>query len=113
MSGITLARKWQAVVRAGALLAAVSCGGLPPVTSQGGPHWRALETEHFLLYTDQSEPSARRTSQKLERLLNALLQFGFHSEGKLALKLPVILLDDRGQFESFVGTQYDGMFLNE
>lgn len=113
MSGIRLGVRWQVVACGVLALAAVSCGGLPAVPSQGGPHWRSLETEHFVLQTDQSEEIAKRTSQKLERLLNALLQFGFHAEGKLPIKLPVILLDDRSQFEFFVGEQYRGIFVPE
>ena len=91
----------------------VSCGGLPSVPSQGGPRWRAIESEHFVLYTDQPEAAARRSCGKLERVLAALLQLGFRTQGQLAFKLPVILLDDRSHFETFVGVEYGGMYRQE
>lgn len=101
------------VVAVCSALAALSCGGLPAVPSQGGPRWRVLESEHFVLYTDQPEAVARRSCSKFERMLDALLQLGFRTSGQLAFKLPVILLDDRSQFEDFVGVEYSGMYRQE
>jgi hypothetical protein len=95
-----------------ALLAAcVGCAGLPPVPSRGGPRWLELETEHFVLYTDQNERGARSMSTKLEHRLDELMQLGFEARGRLAFKLRVIVLEDRMQFENFVGVQYSSLFV--
>jgi hypothetical protein len=92
------------------LLAGLGCAGLPPVPSKGGPRWLRLETEHFVLYSDQAPKLARTTITQFERWLSAYLQTGWQSEGKLALKLNVIVMDDRAEFEHLFGTLISGSF---
>lgn len=92
--------------RGGLLLWAAAlfgCAGLPPVPSQGGPAWRRVESEHFILYSDQSASGVRDTAQTFERLLDAYYQLGWEAQGKLPIKLHVVVFDDRSDFELFAG----------
>ena len=84
-------------------LAAVGCGGWPEVPSRGGPRWLSLTSEHFVLLTDATDARARALSTSLERQLHALCQLGFSCSGELRLKLRVIALADRAQFERVFG----------
>lgn len=49
-----------------ALAACVPASVLPSLPSQGGPAWRELESEHFLLWTDASSERARALIKSLE-----------------------------------------------
>src|SRR5688572_10512252 len=92
--------------RARLLLAAqwlLACASLSPVPDQGGPAWLRLETEHFVLHTDLSEPQARDTISTFEQLLDAYVQLGWETTGKLPSKLDIVVFEDQSDFEVFAG----------
>ena len=94
-------------------LAAIGCGGLPAIPSQGGPRWLSLTSEHFVLLTDARDGRARELSASLERQLHALCQLGFSCSGELRVKLRVIALANRGQFERIYGPLYNSISAQE
>src|SRR5262245_31805730 len=72
----------------------LGCASVSPAPEpQSGPAWLRLESEHFVLYTDQRELTARDTIQTFERLLDAYRQLGFSARGELPSKQDVAVLD--------------------
>lgn len=94
-------------------LAAIGCGTLPEVPSRGGPRWLNLTSEHFVLLTDAHERRAHQLSGDLERQLHALCQLGFSCSGELRVKLRVIALADRAQFEHVFDTNASAVVVQQ
>src|SRR5262245_66634799 len=80
-----------------------ACASLPAVPAQGGPRWYRSESEHFVLYSDLSKESARDRVLLFERLLDAYYQLGWEAQGKLPVKLHVVVFSDSSDFEVFGG----------
>lgn len=87
--------------------ALAACAGLPPVPSKGGPAWRELESEHFVLRTDLSSDRAHETIRQMEHLLAGLLRVGWEVRGSLPAKLTVVMFADRSHRKVF-SPYYDG-----
>ncbi len=96
-----------------ALLGLVACGGLPSLPSQGGPIFRLIETEHFAVYSDQPAAEAIETAEYMERSLSALMQHGWQTRGRLAVKLQVIIFDDPDDFAAFAPDDSGGYHVPE
>jgi hypothetical protein len=96
-----------------ALCLCVSCAGLPPVPSKGGPQWLRLETDHFVLYSDQTQTASLRTIQEFERVLDAYLRLGWVTTGTLPLKLNVVVFDDNEDFNEFASDEVGGYHIPE
>ena len=92
-------------------MALVGCGGLSAVPDQGGPRWCRLESEHFVLESDQPEASARKAITTFERSLDAFFKLGWEVQGGIAAKLHVIVFDDRADFRVFGGDDAEGFYL--
>ena len=91
--------------------AMLGCGGLSSVPEQGGPRWRRLESQHFVLESDQPEASARNTIVSFERSLDAFFKLGWEVKGGIAAKLHVVVFDNRSDFRVFGGADAKGFYL--
>ena len=89
----------------------IGCGGLSAVPDQGGPRWCRLESEHFVLESDQPEADARKTIITFERSLSAFFKLGWDVQGGIAAKLHVVVFDDRTDFAVFGGEDAEGFYL--
>jgi tetratricopeptide (TPR) repeat protein len=98
----------QAAVLVSVLL---GCASLPPPPSQGGPRWRELHSEHFVLQTDLEAEAARKLSRDLEQLLSAYLTLGWKASGELPLKLNVVVFAEREDFDHFARPGVAGYYL--
>ena len=85
-----------------------ACASLPAVPTQGGPRWYRLESEHFVLHSDLSKESARDRILLFERLLDAYYQLGWEAQGKLPVKLHIVVFSDSSDFEVFAGGDIAG-----
>ena len=101
----------RAAVAAWCMLVAMSCGGLSKLPSQGGPHWVEVKSESFVLYTDLSAERAREVSAKAEDLFWGLLHAGWPTEGVIHMKLNLVVLASRTDFEHFGGLERGGYYI--
>lgn len=83
-------------MRSALLLAAiVGCGpAIPAVPSKGGPAWHALQTEHFTVWTDASESTARELIAHMEDLRQAVIGIGFRGAAGQGRAFVLALRDD-------------------
>src|SRR5262245_34333560 len=93
------------------LLLSLGCAGFGPLPSQGGRSWRRLETEHFVLFTDQPEEAARESIFRFEHMLEGYFQLGWSVSGTLPAKLSAVIFDDDSEFRTF-GEKVDGFYTN-
>lgn len=79
-----------------AVAAAIAgCGpAIPAVPSKGGPAWHELTSEHFTLWTDASESTARELVRHMEDLRQAVVGIGFRRANASGRSLVVALRDD-------------------
>jgi hypothetical protein len=91
------------------VLGAAGCASTFAVCpAQGGPPWRELANEHFVLRTDQDLEAARATLRDLDVFRAAVLTC-FHAPIDLDTgRLPVIAVRDG--WGEFAGTGADGLF---
>ncbi|HEY4242231.1 MAG TPA: hypothetical protein VGM88_20580 [Kofleriaceae bacterium] len=61
------------------IVIAGSCKSLPALPSQGGPAWIELTSDHFTIWTDASESTARALVPKLENTRQVILGMAFPS----------------------------------
>ena len=60
-----------------------------------------VETNHFTLYTNLSEPAAKAEGKRLEQLLFALRTEGWEEKGDLPLRMNVIMFKDADDFKPY------------
>ena len=63
------------------------CAGLSKLPSEGGDPWLRLESDHFVVYTDDERDEATTTLIRLERWFAGMQQAGWHTESALPGKL--------------------------
>jgi hypothetical protein len=92
------------------VLVVTACAGVARLPSQRGRRWWRLETDHFVLYTDQALSQAQASIGEFEHILDAYARVGWEMRGELPLKLDVAVLEDFNEFERLVGVNYGGAF---
>src|SRR5262245_22320092 len=79
-----------------------ACASVSPAPEpRQGPTWLRLESDHFVLYTDQRERTARDTILTFERFLAAYEQLGSPVSGQLTLKKDVAVLDRMAEYVTY------------
>jgi hypothetical protein len=78
------------------LLAASACGpAIPPVPGKGGPAWHELTSEHFTLWTDTDEATARALVVRMEALRQAVIGIAFAGADSPGRSFVIALSDDK------------------
>src|SRR3954465_2482221 len=78
------------------LLAASACGpAIPPVPGKGGPAWHELTSEHFTLWTDTDEATARALRVRMEALRQAVIGIAFGGGDSPGRSFVIALRDDK------------------
>jgi hypothetical protein len=99
--------------RASFFLLALTAGcatGLPRCPEKGGPAWRAVETEHFVVYTDATSTRAAEVAADLEYVRKALVQFLLPGGAGPAGQIPVVLMTGHGHFDEFFPKTVHGWY---
>jgi hypothetical protein len=65
---------------------------MPPVPGKGGPAWREVTSEHFILWTDLPETEARSALRHIESFRDVVINFVFSGMSRLPSKSLVIAL---------------------
>ena len=94
----------------GLLVAGCASTGLPRCPKQGGPPWRAVESEHFTIYTDASSTKAASVAADLEFTRGALAHLLVPEWDGPAGRIPVVLLEGEGHFETFFQDGIVGLY---
>jgi hypothetical protein len=86
------------------------CATIPPCPGQGGPAWREVTGQHFVLHTDLRAGKASEALTDLENLRAAILNAAFPRAGRApGGQIPVILVDDDDHWREYF-PHNDGMF---
>jgi hypothetical protein len=82
--------------------------------AHGGPAWREVASEHFLLRTDLDSGDALKTAAQLEELRALLEQAMFGRAVATASRLEVVAFSRREEFEEFApGPKLAGFFARD
>jgi hypothetical protein len=84
--------------------------GLPRCPEKGGPAWRVVESEHFVVLTDATSAKAAETAADLEYVRKALVQFLLPGGTGPAGRTPVFLLDGAGHFDAYFPGDLRGIY---
>ncbi len=63
---------------------------VPPLPSQGGPAWIAIESEHFTVWSDAAEPQGRRLLAAMERLREVIYGTSMFGGSASAARIVVV-----------------------
>jgi hypothetical protein len=94
------------------LLCLAACGAaVPPVPGTGGPAWLELTSEHFVVWTDASEPSARALVREIEHLRQVVVGTAFPGAERQAgaMKTFVLALRDDDERSAFVPGEFSAL----
>ena len=92
-----------------AALAIAACGpSIPPVPGKGGPAWRELTSDHFVLRTDASEERAREIVRDIEDMRHVVIGIAFRGGGT-GKPIVIALRDDVETAEFMPGEDYRAM----
>src|SRR4051812_47919791 len=84
------------------LLLLNACATMPKCPGQGGPEWRELRSEHFVLNTDMRSGKARDALEELETLRMAVLAAAFPAASRQPTgRIPVIIVEDIDEWEEY------------
>jgi tetratricopeptide (TPR) repeat protein len=83
---------------------------MPPVPTKGGPVWRELTSEHFVLWTDLSSERAARALRHLEDFRDIMVSYVFNGAAKLPAKSLVIALRSYDDWALFGNRDIIGFF---
>jgi hypothetical protein len=75
--------------------------GLPRCPREGGPPWRAVESEHFVVYTDGPSKKAAALARDLEFTRGALAHIMVPGWEGPPGQIAVVMLEGEGHFEVF------------
>lgn len=100
--------RWGVLV---AVVLATGCAtGLPKCPTAGGPAWRAVQTDHFVVYTDGSSQQAKSIAADLEFARAALVEFMPRGWGDPPGTIPVVALHGDGHYEEFFPRSTAGIY---
>lgn len=89
---------------------AAGCAAIPDCPARGGPDWRELRSEHFILNTDMRAGKAEDALRELEHLRAAVLAAAFPTARRQPTgRIPVIIVDDRIHWMEYF-PRNDGVF---
>src|SRR3954452_8693666 len=83
---------------------------LPKLPSAGGPAWREITTEHFVVDTDLEPAASDALVKQLENLRQVMIEAVFEHDPEPSPKLRVLAVrsDEYGHY----GTKTTGKFIN-
>jgi len=93
------------------LATAMGCASLPPCPARGGPAWRELTSDHFVLRTDLSPREALETIRTLEDTRAAMLAGMWAGAAGPPGKSTAVALASLEETKRFTGTTFDGVHL--
>jgi hypothetical protein len=103
-------RRWLlALATVPAVGSAAGCASVPPCPAKGGPTWRALASEHFVLRTDLEVDDAIDTIRTLEETRSAMLAGFWGGDAGPIETTQVIVLASRGELTAFIGRDRAGL----
>lgn len=86
-----------------------ACGAaVPQVPGKGGPAWRELVTDHFVVWTDASDARARELVREIEHLRQVVVGSAFRGANG-AMKSWVIALRDDDERSAFVPGDFSAL----
>jgi hypothetical protein len=94
----------------GILASGCATTGLPRCPREGGPAWRAVESEHFVVYTDGSSEKAADIARDLEFTRAALAHFMVRGWKGPPGRIPVVALQGKAHFEAFFPPEIHGLY---
>ena len=89
----------------------MGCASLPPCPAKGGPAWRELTSDHFVLRTDLSPREALETVRTLEDTRAAMLAGMWAGAAGPPGKSTAIALASLDETWGFTGTNFAGVHL--
>ena len=95
------------------LATAIGCASLPPCPAKGGPAWRELTSDHFVLRTDLSPRDALETVRTLEDTRAAMLAGMWAGAAGPPGKSTAIALASLDETWRFTGTTFAGVHLRQ
>jgi hypothetical protein len=89
------------------------CATLPACPAQGGPSWRELTSDHFVLRTDLDEPQAQDTIRSFEELRAAMFAVMWPRASSPPNRTEIVALRSDAELETYVQTPLiGGMYLS-
>jgi hypothetical protein len=104
---------WTGSCAIAILATAIGCASLPPCPAKGGPAWRELTSDHFVLRTDLSPREALETIRTLEDTRAAMLAGMWAGLVEPPGKSTAIALASLEETSRFTGTTFNGMHLRQ
>ena len=108
MEGVARWSQRGAVV---AMAAIAACATVPPCPERGGPVWRELTSEHFVLRSDLPLDEATDVLRTLEETRAAMLASVWRGEAGPLGRTQAIALSSPREFAAFTGPLIGGMHL--
>jgi hypothetical protein len=90
----------------------VGCGTLPACPAHGGPAWREVISEHFVVRTDLAPDDATRITRVLEESRAAMLATVWSNRPGPPGRIPVIALASPGELYAFTGPDIVGAWVH-
>lgn len=98
--------RFRAGLWALALTVHVGCATVPACPAKGGPTWRELTSDHFVVRTDIDEADALVVLRRLEDARAAMLAVVWPRAPELPGRIEGFALASRGEVAAYLGTQF-------
>ncbi|HEY8039236.1 MAG TPA: hypothetical protein VIF15_05550 [Polyangiaceae bacterium] len=110
-SVLTTAAVRRCSVAAATLWLVAGCSPAPRSPAQGGPVWRELTTDRFVLHTDLDEGAAHAAASEFEAASATLEQVAFPHEGS-GPRLDIVVFRNELEFHHFWPRDMAGLYLD-
>jgi len=94
------------------VLVAVGCATVPPCPAKGGPAWREITSDHFVLRSDLTEPRALAVVKTLEDTRTAILAGVWRGAPTSPERIQAIALSSLIEVAAYVGRDFAGVHIH-